>query len=101
MKRVIDSALMAVHPDNSTSGPNDIVFPTTEAKRHPTETMRAIVWHGTKDMRLETVPRVQVTDPKDALVKMRKSAICGTDLHLYHGEMATSRTGDIVGHEVL
>src|SRR4051795_13667585 len=63
--------------------------------------MKAIVWHGTGDVRCETVPDAKVEDPKDAVVRITSTAICGSDLHLYDGYMPTMKRGDILGHEVV
>jgi threonine dehydrogenase-like Zn-dependent dehydrogenase len=61
--------------------------------------MKAIVWHGTGDVRCETVPDAKIEDPKDAVVRITSTAICGSDLHLYDGFMPTMKSGDIIGHE--
>jgi threonine dehydrogenase-like Zn-dependent dehydrogenase len=61
--------------------------------------MRALCWYGKEDIRLDTVPDPQILDPRDAIVKITSTAICGSDLHLYGGFMPTMEKGDIVGHE--
>jgi len=61
--------------------------------------MKAIVWHGKGDVRCETVPDSKIEDPKDAVVRITSTAICGSDLHLYDGFMPTMKSGDIIGHE--
>lgn len=61
--------------------------------------MQALVWHGNRDVRVETVPKPVVTDPRDALVKVTGTTVCGSDLHLYHKEIMQLRVGDILGHE--
>jgi threonine dehydrogenase-like Zn-dependent dehydrogenase len=43
--------------------------------------MKAVVWHGIGDIRLDEVPKPTLRDPHDALVHITRSAICGTDLH--------------------
>jgi threonine dehydrogenase-like Zn-dependent dehydrogenase len=63
--------------------------------------MRALVWHGKKDIRFDTVPDPRIEDPRDAIVKVTSCAICGSDLHLYDGFMMGMRSGDIVGHECM
>jgi threonine dehydrogenase-like Zn-dependent dehydrogenase len=60
--------------------------------------MKAVCWYGTGDMRVETVPDPQIQDPRDAIVKITSTAICGSDLHLYNGFMPTMEKGDILGH---
>ncbi len=61
--------------------------------------MRALVWHGTKDIRCDTVPDPRIEHPRDAIVKITSTAICGSDLHLYDGFMPGMELGDIMGHE--
>src|ERR1035437_726920 len=63
--------------------------------------MRAVCWYGRKDMRVETVPDPTILNPRDAIVQVTTSAICGSDLHLYDGYMPTMERGDIVGHEFM
>jgi threonine dehydrogenase-like Zn-dependent dehydrogenase len=47
--------------------------------------MRALTWHGTKDVRVETVEDPEIINPRDAIVRITSTAICGSDLHLYDG----------------
>jgi threonine dehydrogenase-like Zn-dependent dehydrogenase len=61
--------------------------------------MRALTWHGTHDVRVETVPDPQLQSPGDAIIKITSTAICGSDLHLYDGMMPTMEKGDVLGHE--
>lgn len=61
--------------------------------------MRAICWHGTNDVRLDSVPDPKIVDPGDMLVRITSTAICGSDLHLYDGFMPTMQEGDVIGHE--
>ncbi len=61
--------------------------------------MKALVWHGKEDVRVDTVPDPKIVDPTDAIVKVTSTAICGSDLHLYGGFMPTMEEGDILGHE--
>ena len=63
--------------------------------------MKALCWHGKEDVRLETVPDPTLIDPRDAIVKVTATAICGSDLHLYDGYMPTMESGDILGHEFM
>lgn len=63
--------------------------------------MKALVWHGKKDIRCETVPDPQIEDPRDAIIKVSSCAICGSDLHLYHNLMPGMEKGDIPGHEFM
>jgi threonine dehydrogenase-like Zn-dependent dehydrogenase len=63
--------------------------------------MRANCWHGTNDVRVETVPDPKILNQSDAIVKITSSAICGSDLHLYGGFVPTMESGDILGHEFM
>jgi threonine dehydrogenase-like Zn-dependent dehydrogenase len=63
--------------------------------------MRANCWHGTQDLRVETVPDPKILNKRDAIVKITTSAICGSDLHLYDGFIPTMEPGDILGHEFM
>lgn len=63
--------------------------------------MRALTWHGKHDVRVETVPDPQIVNPRDAIIKVTSTAICGSDLHLYDDVIPTMRPGDILGHEFM
>ncbi|TWT91095.1 Formaldehyde dismutase [Pseudobythopirellula maris] len=61
--------------------------------------MRALCWHGRHDVRVDTVEDPQIQDPRDIIVKITSTGICGSDLHLYNGYMGGMQAGDIIGHE--
>src|SRR4051812_43687069 len=61
--------------------------------------MKALVWHGKKDIRCDTVPDPKIEHPRDAVIKVTACAICGSDLHLYNGFMPGMMNGDVLGHE--
>jgi threonine dehydrogenase-like Zn-dependent dehydrogenase len=63
--------------------------------------MKAVCWNGRKDVRVETVPDPAIINPRDAIVKVTSTAICGSDLHLYDGYIPTMERGDILGHEFM
>ena len=63
--------------------------------------MKAICWYGKHDVRLETVPDPEILNPRDAIIKVTTTAICGSDLHLYDGYIPTMAKGDILGHEFM
>lgn len=63
--------------------------------------MKALCWHGKKDVRVETVPDPTIINPRDAIIKITTTAICGSDLHLYDGYIPTMEKGDILGHEFM
>jgi threonine dehydrogenase-like Zn-dependent dehydrogenase len=61
--------------------------------------MKALCWHGKSDVRYETVPDPEIQDPRDVIVRITSTAICGSDLHLYDGYMPGMQAGDVLGHE--
>lgn len=61
--------------------------------------MRAVVFRGVGDIRLENVPEPKIQKPNDAIVRLTASAICGTDLHMIRGTMPGMVPGTILGHE--
>ncbi|MEX2615499.1 MAG: zinc-dependent alcohol dehydrogenase [Alphaproteobacteria bacterium] len=63
--------------------------------------MRALTWHGTHDVRVDNVPDPEIVNPRDAIVKVTSTAICGSDLHLYNGVIPGMVAGDILGHEFM
>lgn len=63
--------------------------------------MRALTWQGTHDVRVETMPDPEIVNPRDAIIKVTSTAICGSDLHLYDGVIPGMMAGDILGHEFM
>lgn len=63
--------------------------------------MRAVCWHGPRDVRVEHVPDPEILNPRDAIVRVTLTAICGSDLHLWNGLNPTMQVGDILGHEFM
>ncbi|HET7316734.1 MAG TPA: zinc-dependent alcohol dehydrogenase [Sphingomicrobium sp.] len=63
--------------------------------------MRALTWHGRHDVRVETVSDPEIVNPRDCILRVTSTAICGSDLHLYDGYIAGMRPGDIIGHEFM
>lgn len=63
--------------------------------------MKAVVWNGTHDIRVEQVKDPEILNPRDAIVRVTATAICGSDMHLYNGYMPTMKPGDILGHEFM
>jgi threonine dehydrogenase-like Zn-dependent dehydrogenase len=61
--------------------------------------MKAITYHGPKDFRVEQVADARRQADTDAVVRVSRAAICGSDLHLWHGAMPIAETGFVVGHE--
>jgi threonine dehydrogenase-like Zn-dependent dehydrogenase len=63
--------------------------------------MKAVCWRGTKDVQVEDVAEPAVLNPRDAVVRITSTAICGSDLHLYNGVFKGMRKGDVLGHEFM
>jgi len=63
--------------------------------------MKAIAWHGKHDVRVDTVDDPEILNPRDAIIRVTSTAICGSDLHLYDGFIPTMKSGDILGHEFM
>ncbi|QPQ55315.1 glutathione-dependent formaldehyde dehydrogenase [Allosphingosinicella flava] len=63
--------------------------------------MRALTFHGKNDVRVDTVPDPEIVNPRDAIIKITSTAICGSDLHLYDGVIPAVMPGDILGHEFM
>jgi len=63
--------------------------------------MKALTYHGSRDVRVETVPDPKLIESDDILLRVTATAICGSDLHLFHGKIPETRHGDIFGHEFM
>ena len=63
--------------------------------------MKALCWYGTNDVRIARVPDPRILNPRDAIIKVSLTAICGSDLHLLDGFIPTMKRGDILGHEFM
>ena len=63
--------------------------------------MRAVCWYGKHDVRVERVPDPTILNPRDAIIRVTSTAICGSDLHLYDGFIPSMAAGDILGHEFM
>ena len=63
--------------------------------------MRALTWHGKHDVRVDTVPDPKIVNPRDAIIRITSTAICGSDLHLYDHTIPTMKAGDVLGHEFM
>lgn len=63
--------------------------------------MKAVTWCGRQTVKVEDVPEPGILNPRDAIVRVRLAAICGSDLHLYDGYIPSMQKGDILGHEAL
>ncbi|HZY68377.1 MAG TPA: zinc-dependent alcohol dehydrogenase [Devosia sp.] len=63
--------------------------------------MRALTWHGKNDVRVDTHPDPTIVNPRDVILKVTSTAICGSDLHLFDGVIPGLIPGDILGHEFM
>jgi threonine dehydrogenase-like Zn-dependent dehydrogenase len=61
--------------------------------------MKAVVWHGKRDVRVDTVPDPVIQEPTDAVIRVTSTGLCGSDLHLYEVMAPYMTVGDILGHE--
>ncbi|KIQ18138.1 zinc-dependent alcohol dehydrogenase [Rhodococcus sp. MEB064] len=61
--------------------------------------MKAVTWHGKRDVRVDTVPDPVIQEPTDAIIEVTSTNICGSDLHLYEVLGPFMNAGDILGHE--
>ncbi len=63
--------------------------------------MKALCWHGANDVRVDNIPDPKIEDDRDAVIKITSTAICGSDLHIYAGNIPTMESGDVLGHEFM
>lgn len=61
--------------------------------------MKALVYHGPMDVEVDDKPKPSIKDPEDIILKITSTAICGSDLHLFHGNVKTMEPGQTLGHE--
>jgi S-(hydroxymethyl)glutathione dehydrogenase / alcohol dehydrogenase len=63
--------------------------------------MKALVYHGPNDVRLDDKPRPSIQKPEDVIIRVTATALCGSDLHLYHGTLQGMEPGQTLGHEFM
>jgi threonine dehydrogenase-like Zn-dependent dehydrogenase len=63
--------------------------------------LKALTWHGKNDIRCESVDDPEITDDRDAIIKVTACAICGSDLHIFNGVIPGMEKGDVLGHETM
>ena len=63
--------------------------------------MKGVCFYGKEDIRVERVPDPKILNPRDAIVRITTTAICGSDLHIYGGYIPTMQRGDVLGHEFM
>src|ERR1051326_3425835 len=86
-------------PIGGTAARGDVAGPDGSNLR--SGVMKANCRYGTHHVRVETVPDPKILNPRDAIVRVSTTAICGSDLHLYDGYIPTTQKGDILGHEFM
>ncbi|KAH9937092.1 GroES-like protein [Fomitopsis serialis] len=69
--------------------------------RQDGSTMKALAWFGARDVRLIDAPIPDISEPDDVILRITGTTICGSDLHLYNGEIVNLQKGDILGHEFM
>jgi D-arabinose 1-dehydrogenase-like Zn-dependent alcohol dehydrogenase len=73
--------------------------PMTDDSEHEEARMKAVTWHGRRDVRVDTVDDPRIEQPTDAIVRITTTNICGSDLHLYEVLGPFMAEGDVLGHE--
>jgi len=87
------------HGDNATTA-QDVTNPSVAAGTgDPNTTMKALAWMGKNKVEVVDAPKPKVIEPRDVIVKVTGSTVCGSDLHLLHGTVVELQKGDILGHE--
>jgi len=75
------------------------MIPKPAARAATADMMKALVYQGPGKKALEDRPKPDITAPTDAIVRVTKTTICGTDLHILKGDVPTCQPGRILGHE--
>jgi threonine dehydrogenase-like Zn-dependent dehydrogenase len=89
----------AVGHDSNAIIEQDITNYNKEGQGSTTETMKALVWNGKKNVQVVDVAKPRIIEDGDAVLRVTGTTICGSDLHLYHGVVVEMAKGDILGHE--
>lgn len=86
------------HGDNATTA-QDLTNTTLHNSGDSSEKMKALAWMGKNSVQMIEVPKPKVMEPRDVILKITGSTVCGSDLHLLHGTVVELQKGDILGHE--
>lgn len=88
------------HDDNATTA-QDITNPSNDGNKYgsSTEKMIALAWQGKNTVEMIEVSKPKIIEPRDIILKVTGSTVCGSDLHLLHGTVVELEKGDILGHE--
>src|SRR4051812_981181 len=68
-------------------------------QRRKARAMKAVTWHGKRDVRVDTIPDPRIEESTDAIIRVTSTGICGSDLHLYEVLGPFMGDGDVLGHE--
>lgn len=83
----------------TSSAPGELPTATAPGYKPGETNMHALTWHGKRDVRVSSVAKPTITDPTDIVIKTTGATVCGSDLHLYHGDIPDLEKGEILGHE--
>ncbi|KAH7138606.1 chaperonin 10-like protein [Dendryphion nanum] len=86
------------HDDNATTA-QDITNPSKDNAGDPSVKMKALAWMGKNKVEIVEVNKPKIMEPRDVILKITGSTVCGSDLHLLHGTVVELEKGDILGHE--
>lgn len=86
------------HGDNATTV-QDVTNPDIAPNASGEGTMKALAWMGKNKVEIVEVSKPRIMEPKDVILKITGSTVCGSDLHLLHGSVVELQKGDILGHE--
>jgi len=93
-------AEQAIGHDNNAVTAQDVAQPSVaEGTGDPNVTMKALAWMGKNKVEIIEVPKPKIIEPRDVILKITGSTVCGSDLHLLHGTVVELQEGDILGHE--
>lgn len=87
------------HDDNAVTAQNVTNPGNDNSTADFSESMKALAWFGKNDVRVVDAPKPKIIEPRDVILKITGSTVCGSDLHLYHGSVVEMQKGDILGHE--
>lgn len=88
------------HGDNAITA-QDVTNPARDRAKYgdSSEMMKALVWQGKNTVEVIDCPKPKIIEPRDVILKVTGSTVCGSDLHLLHGSVVEMEKGDILGHE--
>lgn len=88
------------HGSNATTA-QDVTNPARDRAAYgdPSQSMKALAWQGKNTVAMVDCPKPAILEPRDVILKVTGSTVCGSDLHLLHGSVVELEKGDILGHE--